>query len=56
MIPGYPFGYDLTLLDTKYCWSKKKEDGTWSEDKIVILYKEWKGRSNIFIVIKTILK
>lgn len=40
MIPGYPFGYDLTLLDTKYCWSKKKEDGTWSEDKIVILYKD----------------
>lgn len=38
MITGYQSGSNITLLDTMYVKPKKKEDGKWESDKMIITY------------------
>ena len=40
LIPGYPEGSDLTILDTIYQRPTKREDGKWDNDKLIVLFKD----------------
>lgn len=40
LIPGYPEGSDLTILDTIYQKPTKREDGKWDNDKLIVLFKD----------------
>ena len=40
LIPGYPEGSNLTILNTAYVGRKKLEDGKVTKDFIFILYKD----------------
>lgn len=41
LIPGYPAGSDLTILDARYHYPKKNEEtGKWSKDSITIIYRD----------------
>lgn len=40
LIPGYPEGSDITILDTFYRYGRKQEDGKYSKDFISILFRD----------------
>ena len=40
MIKGYKAGSDITILDAKYCYPRKQEDGSYSDDFMTILFKD----------------
>lgn len=40
LIPKYPHGYDLSILNTSYHKSMKLQDGTYTKDFMMILYKD----------------
>ena len=40
LIPNYPKGYDLTILDVTYLRKEKSDDGSWINDKICIAFRD----------------
>lgn len=40
LIPKYPLGSDITLLNTIYIKPKRNEDGKYSDDSITIIYRD----------------
>lgn len=41
LIPGYPKGSDLTVIDTRYHYPRKdKETGKWGKDSMTILFRD----------------
>lgn len=41
LIPGYPKGSDLTIIDARYHYPRKDENtGKWSKDSMTIVYKD----------------
>ena len=40
LIPGYPKGSDITVINTSYIPRKKNDDGTYQKDYIVILFRD----------------
>ena len=53
LIPGYPEGSNLTILNTAYVGRKKTEDGKVTKDFIFILYKDCEYRSTRIILSKS---
>ena len=57
MIKGYAHGADITLLDATYIYPECKEDGKYTDDKMVILYKDnVSGFKKIEVITKPIYK
>ena len=41
LIPGYPEGSDITILDTIYVRPRKNEEtDKWEDDKLIVLFKD----------------
>ena len=40
LIKGYPDGSDLTILNTAYHYPKKQEDGKYSKDNLIIVFRD----------------
>ena len=40
LIKGYPDGSDITILETAYHYPKKQEDGKYSDDNIMIVFRD----------------
>ena len=51
LIKGYPDGSDITIVNTSYHYPKKQEDGKYSKDNLMIVFRDNKtGKKNhIFI-------
>lgn len=40
LIPGYKPGSNLTIIDARYHYQRKEDDGKWSKDSITIVYQD----------------
>lgn len=51
IIPNYPKGSDITVINTSYIPRRKNEDGTYQKDYIVILFRDnITGGKNVYII------
>ena len=40
LIKGYPFNSNITLLDNRYHYPQKREDGKYDPDYMLMIYKD----------------
>lgn len=51
LIPNYPIGSDITIMDAIYHYPEKTENGKWTDDTMTIIYKDNKTREKHSYVI-----